>query len=220
MLERVARSIASMEKDEKLQKIWYEKFLSIMDSLEFLPNSPTLMNAGKKNGQLAACLSGDTIIRTPNGDFTIKELANKYRFNEEFEVYSISRNGEVVIGKSFAPRKTRELDKVYLVTFDDGSILKETLDHLLVTKEGKYKRLKDLKIKDSVRYFSYELIETFSNIKHFSRKIESIKFFGMEPVYDLSVKEHHTFAANNIFVHNCFLLDIQDDLANIFEQVK
>ncbi|OGW30963.1 MAG: ribonucleoside-diphosphate reductase, adenosylcobalamin-dependent, partial [Nitrospirae bacterium GWC2_42_7] len=34
---------------------WTKKFLEIMSSLRFLPNSPALMNAGKSIGQLAAC---------------------------------------------------------------------------------------------------------------------------------------------------------------------
>jgi len=51
MLERVAKCISQNEKNAER---WEKKFLDIMDSLEFLPNSPTLMNAGRNMG-LSAC---------------------------------------------------------------------------------------------------------------------------------------------------------------------
>ena len=58
MLRRVARNIAkadtNYDKKPDLKKT-EEKFYSVMSRLEFLPNSPTLMNAGKELQQLSAC---------------------------------------------------------------------------------------------------------------------------------------------------------------------
>ncbi|MDI6801437.1 MAG: adenosylcobalamin-dependent ribonucleoside-diphosphate reductase [Thermodesulfovibrionales bacterium] len=56
MFRRVAHNIAKAEKlYNEDADYWEERFYEIMASLRFLPNSPTLMNAGKSLGQLAAC---------------------------------------------------------------------------------------------------------------------------------------------------------------------
>lgn len=61
MFRRVAENIASAEKlfdplfNIDKVKFWEEEFYRVMTSLEFLPNSPTLMNAGRELQQLSAC---------------------------------------------------------------------------------------------------------------------------------------------------------------------
>ena len=59
MFIRVAKALAKIEtiygsKDEEIKKI-ENLFYQSMSSLEFLPNSPTLMNAGTGAGTLSAC---------------------------------------------------------------------------------------------------------------------------------------------------------------------
>ena len=55
---RVARAIAHAELlpgNREQSALWEERFYQLMTSLDFLPNSPTLMNAGTPLGQLSAC---------------------------------------------------------------------------------------------------------------------------------------------------------------------
>ncbi|MGD8226188.1 MAG: vitamin B12-dependent ribonucleotide reductase [Desulfobacteraceae bacterium] len=58
MFRRVAKHIAKAEKrygDESQVKDMEQRFYKMMTEFKFLPNSPTLMNAGRRLGQLAAC---------------------------------------------------------------------------------------------------------------------------------------------------------------------
>jgi ribonucleoside-diphosphate reductase alpha chain len=58
MFFRIAENIASAEKKfstDASTDIWTEKFYNTMTDLDFLPNSPTLMNAGRELQQLSAC---------------------------------------------------------------------------------------------------------------------------------------------------------------------
>jgi len=67
MFRRVAKAIASVDsiydKSANVEAV-EEEFYRVMANLEFLPNSPTLMNAGTDIGQLSACFVlpvGDSI---------------------------------------------------------------------------------------------------------------------------------------------------------------
>ncbi|MFP3903618.1 MAG: vitamin B12-dependent ribonucleotide reductase [Armatimonadota bacterium] len=59
MFQRVAHNIAQAEKnygaDQDQIEQWAQTFYDMMVNLDFLPNSPTLMNAGRQLQQLSAC---------------------------------------------------------------------------------------------------------------------------------------------------------------------
>ncbi len=58
MLQRVAAAVAAAESawgGEDQVSIWRRRFFQLMADGRFLPNSPTLMNAGRPLGQLSAC---------------------------------------------------------------------------------------------------------------------------------------------------------------------
>ena len=56
MFRRVAKAVSGAERGYgSSPSMWEERFFELMSDLRFLPNSPALMNAGKKEGQLAAC---------------------------------------------------------------------------------------------------------------------------------------------------------------------
>lgn len=61
LFRRVARAVAAAE--ETGAEMWEERFFKAMQRLDFLPNSPTLMNAGLPQGQLSACF----VLPVPDG---------------------------------------------------------------------------------------------------------------------------------------------------------
>ena len=54
MFKRVSNSLAGAEKKADQAK-WADRFFNVMWDLDFIPNSPTLMNAGTGQGTLSAC---------------------------------------------------------------------------------------------------------------------------------------------------------------------
>ncbi len=87
MLARVAEAIASVEPDAAAKREWAQRFYDEMAALRFLPNSPTLMNAGTGRGTLAACFvlpvedSLDSIMSTAQAAAMVQKFGGGMGFS-------------------------------------------------------------------------------------------------------------------------------------------
>src|ERR1044072_3478507 len=55
IVRRVVGHVSAAEKDPKKRDEFFAAMTDVMLAREFVPNTPCLVNAGKTNGQLAAC---------------------------------------------------------------------------------------------------------------------------------------------------------------------
>jgi ribonucleoside-diphosphate reductase alpha chain len=103
MFGRVARHVSGAELvfgPAKDAAAWEERFLEAMLALDFLPNSPTLMNAGSRGCQLAACYvlpvgdSIDSIFKTLHDAALIHQSGG----GTGFDLTPIRPRGDVVEG--------------------------------------------------------------------------------------------------------------------------
>jgi ribonucleoside-diphosphate reductase alpha chain len=102
LFHRVASAIATVEKiygkKEKEVKIIENDFYRVMSSLEFLPNTPCLMNAGTKLGNLAACyvLPVEDSIESIFDTLKLAALIHKEAGGTGFNFSHLRPRGDVV----------------------------------------------------------------------------------------------------------------------------
>jgi len=134
MFDRVASFIATTDEER-------EEFFELMTSLRFLPNSPTLMNAGTALGQLSACfvlpieddmssifdavkhsalihqcLEKNTLVMTNNGLVEIKDVKADSMIETDEGAFSVSK--VYYNGKSDEGRLANATGIIYV----DGSL--------------------------------------------------------------------------------------------------
>jgi ribonucleoside-diphosphate reductase alpha chain len=108
LFERVAASVAAAEKrhgaDEAEQRRWKNRFKQLMRNLDFLPNSPALMNAGTSYQQLASSIAiplGDDLNAIYRGLFDAAKM-QQVGCGTGFNFSPLRRRGAPVKGISGA----------------------------------------------------------------------------------------------------------------------
>ncbi|MFW5903079.1 MAG: adenosylcobalamin-dependent ribonucleoside-diphosphate reductase [archaeon] len=117
LFKRVARHVASVESEGK-RSAYYKAFFELMSSRIFLPNSPTLMNAGTGRGTLSACFvlpledTMDGILDTAKA----QGMTLKFGGGTGFNLSKIRPEGSPIAtthGKACGPIRTlKHLDSV------------------------------------------------------------------------------------------------------------
>lgn len=140
------------------------------------------------------CLTGDARVKIRKNNIECEERIDTLVNMDDYEV--LTYNIELGEYEYKTPEKTikQPIKKAaYKIILENGTELKATENHLILTKNG-YKKVCELTEDDEIKVFGL----TYVKIK---KIIEPKK---KTDVYDiLNIPDNHNFVANNIVVHNC-----------------
>jgi hypothetical protein len=191
------------------RKLGEELFQLGENSLRFrhrnLIYAPVGPNKRTGRGRTRFCLSGDTLIHVLENDQHIK-LSDPSLEGKHTRV-----NGYITKIKK---RHDNGTLPTYTLTLTDGKKIRATADHKFVMYNMISGREMGLKVAD-LTPFDYFVTETYETNPNGSLKtkiayvaLESIKFYGKEPVYDIEVEhDDHVFLANGILSKNSVIGD-------------
>ena len=211
-----------------------DELYNLMTHKLFMPNTPAIANFGNPLGMGSACFHPNQPIMTADGPKPIKEievgdnvLTHKGRYRKVEKVYVRITETLQIVNCSGLPSPTM------LVT-EDHPILSykdRTVEWRPLKKIGKGdlvalsypKVIQDEKI--MVGENDCQLL--INNLQGFIvdgtkfteiTEITKLDYFG--PVFNLEVEEDHSYVANMVSVHNCFVLDVPDSIEGIMETLK
>ncbi len=168
------------------------------------------------------CLTGDSLVTLEDGSqIPIKDLENDFR-----KVMAISSNGKLVAAFKTGFFK-RTVQKILEVGLKSGKIIRLTPEHPLLEQNG-WKPAQELRIG---AFIATPVLENFFAQKNLNAQVQNQKtvllqkstvsqdivwdeivekteLTGEFEVFDISVPTHHNFVANDIIVHNSYVLGV------------
>lgn len=225
----VALTLAEGDKD---------KAVKIADEIitgKLQPATPTFLNAGKKQrGEYVSCFPAGTPVMTDNGyknieDITIEDkvLSHDGLFHEVEEKIVNSNSERLVRIKHYGNKEdllltpnhpvlvwtNRNIDT--LIDGDGADINKGFvwLESQDVTEEDFIVGANVNETKNQTINSEFYKIED-NKIVYQVKNVEITDDIP-DTVYNLEVKDAHTYTVNNVIVHNCFLLRTEDSMESI-----
>ena len=207
------------------QKNWSLKHVELFGEYRKMNDSYPIINAALRLYAQEVCLSGDTKLRTPMGDLTIKDLYyNRGKSKDMFYVQSYFTQIRRTLWASASYIQFNGVKKVFKVTVERNipedvaewdtvleASFKCTDNHKIMLPDFSFKELKELKVGDEI-FSLYKDIDPSCKCKvdcpHKSRII-AIEEAGEEEVFDLiNVSNDSHFSimlTDSLFVevHNC-----------------
>lgn len=214
----VMNALYLAEGDEKLA----EHIVDEIMNNRFQPATPTFLNAGKKQrGEMVSCFPAGTMVKTENGPKPIENITTKDRV--------LSHDGEYHRVEKLSSRQNKESSiKIYL---DYEYFVRATKEHpfLVRTTRDVEPVLSGDGDGNGLIWVAAENVRAGDNVVTIAddgsqEEMEvmsvSIVWTPEETVYNLHVEDTHTYVANDVVVHNCFLLRVEDNMESISRAVN
>ena len=159
-----------------------------------------ISKASKIDHPPSFCFTGDTRVALLDGTVpTFKELSERFKKDEEFEVYSMSDEG-VCVGKAKNSRITQKDSELVEIILDNFQVIRCTPDHLFMTYEDEWVKAKNLTTDICLKPFrrsvyakggwvGYETVSCIKKGKIVTHKMVMEDIYGKEYLKDKVI--HH-----------------------------
>lgn len=176
---------------------WFLKHGSVIGTTPqtqvFVPDKDIIISVGSNAdhfiGTDVFCLTGDVKVVTDKGILTLEKLS---KLKETFRVASLSNEGTITLSDYTCCMQTQMTNELYVITLDNGYIIKGTDQHKLLLSKQRYKKFKNIAVGD----------EIYGCDRHLKViKTDKLHLNYLEPMYDIV----------DAYPYNNFLIDTDDN---------